>query len=400
MLTGAYDNQGVRVKLIDPSAFTPPYDRALAAALAAAGADVELITSDFLYGLVPPPEGYAVSLDFYRRTTRRAGGRPGQKHVRRLRKLSEHVPDMMRLRRRLNREPDGPDPKVTHWQWLTIPALDRHLLSRRRPRVITAHYILPLRPTAADRRRARRVFGSMDAVIAHSQAGARRLTAEVGLPEERIRVIPHGTFDYLTRQPEELMLPPELKPEREDGRRGPVILFFGLLRPYKGIDTLIEACGGLDVDTELPPELWIVGNPRMDLTDLREQAERIGIRVRWVTRFIEDEEIPELMRQADLLVLPYHDGEQSGVLYTGMAFGMPMVVSDVGGIGEVAREHGVARTVPPGDAAELASALTELAEDPAARRALADRSAAAAVGAFSWSEIAGRTLDLYRDLTG
>lgn len=393
----------MRVKLIDPSAFTPPYDRALAAALAAAGADVELITSDFLYGLVPPPEGYRVSLDFYRRTTRRAAGRAGRTHVRRMRKVSEHIPDMLRLRRRLDREPSGPDPMVTHYQWLTIPGLDRRLLSRRRPRVMTAHYILPLTPSTADRARTRRVLDSMDAVIAHSRGGAERLESEVGLPADRIRVIPHGTFDYLTRQPEELMLPSELRPDpdgSESGPRGPVILFFGLLRPYKGIDTLLEACHGLGSDGDDAPELWIVGNPRMDLTGLKERAARLRIKVRWVTRFIEDEEIPEIMRHADLLVLPYHDGEQSGVLYTGIAFGKAMVVSDVGGIGEVAREHGLARVVGPGDAEELAETLGELTSDRAAREALEAKAAAAAAGAFSWSTIAGQTLDLYRDLAG
>ncbi|MDQ2623134.1 MAG: glycosyltransferase family 4 protein [Actinomycetota bacterium] len=390
----------MRVKLIDPSAFTPPYDRALAAALAAAGVDVELITSEFLYGLVPPSEGYGVSLDFYRRTSRKAAGRAGRANVRRARKVLEHIPDMVRLRHRLDREPDGPDPLVTHYQWLTLPYLDRHLLSGRRPRVMTAHYILPLTPSNRDRTRTRRVFDSMDAVIAHSRGGAERLVEEVGLPADRVRVIPHGTFDYLTRQPEEMMLPPELGGQRGDRPRGPVILFFGLMRPYKGIDTLLDACAALDPTAELPPELWIVGNPRMDLTELRERAGNLGIDVRWVTRFIEDAEIPEIMRHADLLVLPYHDGEQSGVLYTGIAFGKAMIVSEVGGIGEVAREHGLARVVAPGDADDLAAALTDLTADGAAREELAARSAAAAAGPFSWSVIAGQTLDLYRELTG
>ena len=56
----------VKVQLVDPSAFTPPYDRALAAALAAAGAEVELLTSEFLHGDVPPAAGYAVQERFYR----------------------------------------------------------------------------------------------------------------------------------------------------------------------------------------------------------------------------------------------------------------------------------------------------------------------------------------------
>ncbi len=60
----------MKVQLVDPSAFTPPYDRALAAALARAGAEVELLTSRFLYGPVPEAEGYRVEERFYRRSAR------------------------------------------------------------------------------------------------------------------------------------------------------------------------------------------------------------------------------------------------------------------------------------------------------------------------------------------
>ena len=59
----------MRVQVVDPPAFTPPYDRALCAALAAAGADVELVTSRFEYGPVAAPEGYEVTELFYRRST-------------------------------------------------------------------------------------------------------------------------------------------------------------------------------------------------------------------------------------------------------------------------------------------------------------------------------------------
>ena len=61
----------MRVQLVDPSAFTPPYDRALSAALAQRGAEVELLTSRFLYGPVPEPDGYRVRECFYRRSAAR-----------------------------------------------------------------------------------------------------------------------------------------------------------------------------------------------------------------------------------------------------------------------------------------------------------------------------------------
>jgi glycosyltransferase involved in cell wall biosynthesis len=372
----------MRVQLVDPSAFTPPYDRSLAAALARAGAEVELLTTRFLYGPVPPAEGYRVEERFYRK----AAGRGLEARGRLPFKALEHLGDMLRFRREA-----GAD--VVHSQWLTVPPLDVRLLPPLRPRVMTAHYVLPPHPRRRQVAAARSVFARMDAVVAHSEHGARRLREEVGLDPGRVRVIPHGAFDYLTRLPEEKPLPAEL-----EGAEGPVILSFGLLRPYKGLEVLLEAYGRL-AGGGAPAELWIVGNPRMDLAPLRELAAAAGGRVRFLTRFVEDAEIPALFRRADLLVLPYLDAEHSGVLYTGLAFGKPLVLSAVGGFPEVA-EAGAARLVPPGDAAALAATLEELLRDEPARAELAAAAVRAAAGPFSWEEAARRTLELYRELLG
>lgn len=370
----------MKVQLVDPSAFTPPYDRALAAALARAGADVELLTTRFLYGPVPPAEGYRVDERFYRRSAARGL----QARARLPFKAAEHLPDMLRFRR-------AADADVVHYQWLTIPPLDVRLLPPLRPRVMTAHYILPPQPSRRQVRSAHRVLGSMDAVVAHSEHGAARLRHEVGLDPAKVHVIPHGAFDYLANLPEEKPLPSEL-----EGAEGTVILSFGLLRPYKGIENLIEAYGRV-AEKAHDTELWIVGNPRMDVGPLRELAGELGGRVRFVTRFVDDAEIPAIFRRADLVVLPYVDAEHSGVLYTGLAFGKPLVLSAVGGFPEVA-EAGAARLVPPGDTATLAATLEELAGDEAARAELAAAATRAATGPFSWDEAARRTLDLYREL--
>ncbi len=366
----------MRVQLVDPSAFTPPYDRALAAALARGGAEVELLTSRFLYGPVPEPEGYRVQERFYRRTSARGLQAPGRRAF----KLVEHLADMRRFRREV-------DADVVHYQWLTVPALDPVLLPSLRPRVMTAHYVLPPRPSRRQLASTRRAFGAMDAVIAHSEHGARRLRDVVGLDSSKVRVIHHGAFDYLTRLPEEKPLAPELH-----GAEGPVILFFGLLRPYKGLDTLLEAFRRID-----GAELWIVGNPRMEVEPLRRLAAEAGGRVRFLTRFVEDAEIPAIFRRADVVALPYRDGEHSGVLYTGLAFGKPLVLSAVGGFPEVA-EQGAARLVPPEDPAALATALAELVGDAAAREELGEAAARAAAGSYSWDEAGRQTLALYEEL--
>jgi glycosyltransferase involved in cell wall biosynthesis len=135
----------------------------------------------------------------------------------------------------------------------------------------------------------------------------------------------------------------------------------------------------------------------MEVEPLRRLAADAPGRVRFLTRFVEDAEIPALMRRADVVVLPYRDAEHSGVLYAALAFGKPLVLSAVGGFPEVA-EQGAARLVPPEDPAALAGALAELVGDETARAELAEAAAAAASGSYSWDEAARQTLALYAEL--
>jgi glycosyltransferase involved in cell wall biosynthesis len=297
-------------------------------------------------------------------------------------KLAEHVPDMLRYRRHA----EAAD--IVHWQWLTVQPLDVRLLAPKRPRVLTAHDVLPREPRRGQVAATRRLVRRMDAVVVHSEHGAGRLQTELGMDADRVRVIPHGAFDYLTRLPREEPLPPELA-----AAEGPVILFFGLLRPYKGLDVLLEAFRDVH-----GAELWIAGNPRMPLEPLEEAARRADGTVRFVPRFVRDEEIPALMRRADIVVLPYREIDQSGVLYAALPFGKPLVLSDVGGFSELAERHGAASLVPPGDPDALAAELNRLLADDGERERLGAAALRAAEGAYSWDSVAERTLALYRDL--
>jgi glycosyltransferase involved in cell wall biosynthesis len=371
----------MRVQIVDPPAYTPPYDRSLCAALARAGADVELITSRFAHGPVPPAEGYEVNESFYRRSAEASS----QTRRRRALKLAEHAADMLRHRRDRDRA------DVVHYQWLTFPRLDSRLLSTARPRLLTAHGWLREeawreRPS----RGLRRLWERMDAIVTLSEHGAARLRDQAGIPADRVRVIPHGAFDYLTRLPDRLPLPDELA-----AVEAPVILCFGLIRPYKGVDLLLEAFRSLE-----GAELWVVGRPLgVSMDALRELASRAPGRVRFVPRFVSDRELPAYFHRADLVVLPHRDAEQSGVLYVALAFAKPIVMSAVGGFGEVA-EHGAGRLVPAGDPEALAAALNELLADPAARERLSAAAREAAAGPYSWDAVAAQTLALYRELVG
>jgi glycosyltransferase involved in cell wall biosynthesis len=389
------------VQLVDPSAFTPPYDHALAGALARVGGDrvrVELVTSRFAYGEVPRADGYAVDERFYRL----APGAPGSR-TRRAAKLAQHVPDMLRWQAtRAARRAD-----VVHLQWLTVQPLDVRLPPialpprRRPPLVLTAHDVLPREPRGGRVQldAQRRLYERVEAVVVHSEHGAGRLRDELRIDPARVRVIPHGAFAHLAAMtpgdapalagggpaaPIAAPLPPELAAVER-----PVVLCFGLMRPYKGIDVLLEAWAGI-----ADAELWVVGLPKMDIAPLRAAAPP---NVRFVPRFVVDREIPAFFRRADLVVLPYREIDQSGVLFTALAFGTPLLLSAVGGFPEVAAS-GAAELVPPGDAAALHAALSRLLADPAARERLGEAARTAAATTYSWDAIAAQHLALYETL--
>jgi glycosyltransferase involved in cell wall biosynthesis len=446
----------MRVHIVDPSAYTPPYDHALACALARAGARVELYTSRFTYGAVPSPEGYLRHEHFYRLAHRRvrapadAGSGPRASAVRAL-KLAEHVPDMLGYRR-LARDAD-----IVHFQWLTVQPLDLHLLPSRRRRpvrsaeataaprprlVITAHDILPREPRPGQREGQRRLYSRFDAIIAHSERGRRRLTDELGVEAWRVHVIPHGALrPWLSTStpragerrsrsgpassaPEDLgaQAPPADLPPGFRDVEGVVALFFGLLRPYKGLDVLLEAWRQVR-----NAELWIVGMPRMDLAVLdaanggilthsqaanapegatgatqhpsRHESERAFGRVRVLPRFVSAAELYSFLRRASLVVLPYREIDASGAAMTAIGAGAPLLLSDVGAFPEIAAT-GAARVVPAGDAAALAQALRSLLSDPATLQAMAERARGAAAGIYAWEQVAAQTLALYRTVLG
>jgi glycosyltransferase involved in cell wall biosynthesis len=357
---------GVRALIVDPSAYSPPYDEALCAALARRGAEVELVTSRFAHGERPAPDGYARRALFYRRS----GGVLGSR-ARRFAKLATHAGGM----RSLARLPAD----VVHHQWIPVPWLDVALLPAR-PRVLTLHNTAPRSGRFGRARALREVVARMDALVVHSEHGAAALRAQ-GVEAGRVHVIPHGAFLPGVAG----ALPPELS---DDGR--PVVLMFGLLRPYKGLGTLLEAWSGLD-----GAQLWIVGRPMMQIPPLPAGVSLVG-------RYVSDSEMGALMQRADVLVLPYERDERidgSGVLAAALGAGRATIVSEVGALAEAA-DLGAALGVEPGDPVALHAALAGLIADPAERGGLAAAALGAAAGPYSWDAVGERTLALYAALTG
>lgn len=341
----------VRISVVDPAAYTPPYDRALCAALAADGFEVELLTRPFRHGETPAAHpGYAIREDVF-----------GASRAHPLR--------MLLLGRRARGD-------VLHFQWLPLQELDQLLLPRGRPTVLTAHDVLPREPRPLQRSAQRRLYDRVDAVVAHTEHSRMRLL-ELGIPEPKVHVIPHGAFTHLGTVDGER--PPELEEPA-----GPVVLFFGLLRPYKGLDVLLEAWRGVMEGAQL----WVVGAPRMPLP-----PPPAGVRL--VPRFVTEAEAAWCFSRASVVVLPYREIEGSGVLFTALGAGKPILASDVGGFSELGDAVAL---VPPGDPTALRAELERLLSDRAARDALGHRAAAAAAGRFAWTHVARAHRALYETL--
>jgi glycosyltransferase involved in cell wall biosynthesis len=348
----------MRVVLADPPAYTPPYDRELAAALARAGADVELVTSRFRFGDVSSPEGYSAREWFYPLSSRM-----GSSKARLVVKTVEHPLGMVRL---ATMRPD-----VLHVQWL-VPELDRWLLRSRAPLVFTAHDIVPRR-TARYTGLWRALFARFERVIVHSERGRAQLV-DFGVAEEKLRVVPHPVFRSEV-------------PRRDDGRTA---LALGLIRPYKGTEDSVEAV--LRVDGA---RLLVVGDPRVPLDELQAKA---GDRAEWRLGYLPGAELERALSEATVGLFPYRaEIDLSGALLQTLGAGVPAIVYDIGGLGELVESFGAGAVVAPGDVEGMARELRRLLDDPAALAA-ARRGAERAREELTWDASAAAHLDVYREL--
>ncbi len=344
---------------MDPPAYTPPYDRALAAALVHAGVDVELVTSRFRHGRVAEPEGYRVRELFYPLSSRLPDSR-----ARLALKGLEHLVGLGRL---ATLRPD-----VVHLQWADVPQLDAWLLRARAPLVFTAHDLLPRR-TAHRTRLWRRLFGRFDRIVVHSESGRTALAA-FGVNAEKLRMIPHPVFQGPV--------------ERRDGGR--TALALGLIRPYKGLGDSIEA-----VRRVAGARLLIAGDAREPLAAYRAAA---GSSAEWRLGWLSPDDIADVLARSTVALFPYRpEIDQSGALLQALGAGVPAVVYDVGGLAEPIRAFGAGRVVPAGDVEAMAGALRDLLDGPAALAA-ARTGAERARAELTWDASAVAHLALYREL--
>jgi glycosyltransferase involved in cell wall biosynthesis len=175
--------------------------------------------------------------------------------------------------------------------------------------------------------------------VVHSTYDLALVEARYGIQRAAIEVIPHAAYSQYGSRVD--------RPRRSEYN----LLYFGVIRPFKGVEDLVRAFDRMPPELASAYRLRIVGETWESCTG---PAELIGTsrhreRIDFVNRYVTDDETGRLFGDTDIVVLPYLRSSQSGPLHIAMHYGLPVVVTAVGGLIEAVENYAGAVIVPPGD---------------------------------------------------
>jgi glycosyltransferase involved in cell wall biosynthesis len=289
---------------------------------------------------------------------------------------------------------------LLHAQWWSLPLAPVYLCLciifkiRRKPIVFTIHNVLPHERSPLFYCLSCLLFSLGDHFIVHSRLNRQQLIDFYGISSDQVSLIPHGPLDLqVNAQADRNKIRSELGffPEHQ------VVLLFGAIRPYKGIDTALSAF--TRVKAENPSaRLLIAGKLWQRWQPYEEQIKRCGIEANVVTRleYIPSSEVHRFFFASDLVLLPYrHFDSQSGVGGTAVSFRKPLIVTRVGGLPDLVLDQRA--IIPPADPAALAQAINRCLGSPARLMKMAS-DADTVAQRLSWNGIAKRTIAVYESL--
>jgi D-inositol-3-phosphate glycosyltransferase len=296
-------------------------------------------------------------------------------------------------------------PHIIHFQWLISPREDYYFIKALRllrfKIIYTAHNLQPHEDNSeAGKKILRKIYESVDHIIVHANQNQTELIEQFKITINKTTVIPHGSYDLfsvgknITRESarDELILPKDKL----------IVLFFGSIRKYKGLDYLIEAFQ--QVRRQIYDiVLLVVGKTGNGHNDSRYYSDLIGDLYRYediifISKYIDVEKVGSYFSAADLVVLPYTETYQSGVLMLAYAFGKAVVVTNIGGLNELVVADKTGLVVPPCNSSALAEAITKILVNPDERESMGRRAKSLAETTYSWRNIALRTRKLYQSI--
>lgn len=378
-------SDNLHVWLVDPSLFTAPYDAALSEGLVAAGTEPLWITR-------PTRKADRQELPiertdpFFYRHVDEARWIPGK--LKSAAKGIAHFMGLVQLLLKVRKH----RPDVVHMQWIIVPPLDTlamMLLRRWAPLVLTVHDTVPFNGQkmswlqrfghAGPTRLAHRV-------IVHTRSG-RQALIDQGVPAGKVAVIPHGPLTLATYPP------PRPAGSGVDADRDPrwTFVLFGEIKPYKGIDVMIDAVAALPEPIRKQLRVVVAGRPRMDVSPLLVRIAEAGLTDEFQLRLnrLSEEEMAVLFDEADTFVFPYRQIDASGVYFLVKSLGKWLIASRVGVFAEDVIEGTDGALIPADDAMALADQLQRAVTRKPRREA--------ARASDSWAGIGRSTRTLYEE---
>ena len=275
--------------------------------------------------------------------------------------------------------------KTWAWECRLLRALSSRL-------VLTVHNVVPHDRDAPEIRcLLAEVFRIPDMLVVHTSRARQRLIDEFSVDASRIVIMDHGLDEIVQVPANAIDATRKALGIVQDER---LVLFLGWVRRYKGADLLLQAVPMFRNRTRV----LIAGNcidadHRKEIESLLTQPD-IAQRATWEFGYLPESRVSELLSAADVLVMPYREIDQSGVLFAALRHGVPVVAFDVGSLRDFLPE-GTGLIVPPGDVRALATAIEAIEPAAAARRrihALAEQ--------YRWTETVKPVLNLYGTETG
>ncbi|MET0360121.1 MAG: glycosyltransferase [Sphingobium sp.] len=372
----------MKIVMVDPSLFTGRYDDGLCGGLARAGHAVTLAGRPLRPTDAIMPQGYAYDPRFFRWSEALpVGGK-----VKQAAKAAGYLADALAGSRAV-----FAGAGVVHWQWLPLALADRHWLRRLGGCHALVHTVHNAKPFHGDGAK-EAVQGSgyfdllrrFDALIVHGEETRAALEARgIDVP---VAIVPHPPMQLAPADASELAaVPPSLRPR---------ILFFGTIKPYKGIDLLIDAAltlwgDGADFD------LAVAGQPFMPIDGEIERVRAAGFGERLILDlgFLTEQRLDAHLRRADILAFPYRHIDSSGAFLSACHYGAAMVTSDSGMFARL--PQGAVSRFPAGDAGALADALRGLVASAETREEAGRAALALGMQMGNWDEAALLTAAVY-----
>ena len=240
-----------------------------------------------------------------------------------------------------------------------------------------------------------------DHIFVHTEGMKSEMAFEFRIPDSKISVIPFGINNTV---PNTAPLESQAKGQLGISKDDKVLLFFGNIAPYKGLEYLVAAFNEL-LKQDGNYRLLIVGSPKGPATywnQIRRGIETSGIANRVIEKieYVPDEETELYFKAADVLILPYTHVFQSGVLFLGYSFGLPAIAAGVGSLNEEIIEGDTGFVFRPKDSIDLAAKINEYFQSELFLNLETRRSEIKAYAneRYSWNRVAAITTSVYSQL--